>query len=226
MIDRRLIRKLDLVAGERAALVVRRSLLVYFWRLLLVLLLFLLPFFLLYPLFQWPTWGPLIFSLLLLVGLLCALKLYISWRYNCLVATNRRFIDIDQRGFFDRVVSEAALEKIEDLNYRRQGLLQSLFRYGSIQYYIAPGKTKIIIRGVKHPAAVCQQLARLLDGVTPTRRGAAEQQITTVDDLKQLLSDMRDQLGVEQFDRVVREVAIKRPLPQDRSRQIENFLDM
>jgi hypothetical protein len=206
MENKKIIKNLNLAEGERIRFIIRRYLLIYWWRIVLVVVLLLLPFFLLYPLFQWQPWGPFVFGIILALGLIGLLRLYISWYFNCLIVTNQRVIDFDQRGPLDRTVSEAPLERIDDITYRRKGIFQSLLNYGVIQYSIPPGRAKIIIKGVRNPQTICQQIISLTEDARQIRGHIKDQPIDSVNKLKDLLWQMKNELGDEDFTKIVKEV--------------------
>lgn len=226
MTNKSIIKNLNLSEGEHIKLVVRRYFMVYWWQALLIALLLLLPFFLLYPLFQWTPWGPIIFAVLLAAGVLGLIRLYVSWYFNCLVVTSQRLVDFDQKGPLDRTVSEVPLERVDDISYRRRGLFQSLFNYGIIQYSIPPGRAKIVVKGVKNPQTVCQQVIGLVEESRSSKGQIYDGSINTVSGLKKLLKEMHKELGPEGFQRVIEEIEMEGEHPQvhNRDREIKKFL--
>ena len=222
MKNKKLIKNLDLGEGEEVKMVVRRYPLIYWWQILLVLILLLLPFFLLFPLFQWEMWGPAIFAILLSIGILGLLRLYILLYFNCLVVTNRRLVDFDQRGPLDRTVSEAGLERIDDLNYRRKGIFQTLLNYGTLQYSIPPGRAKILVKGVRNPQAVCQKIISIIEEV---KQQEPQQPVSTVEGLKEILQQMKEEVGEEGFKKIIKDIKDPRekPKPQSRDKEVEEF---
>lgn len=148
----------NLQEGEEIRLVVRRYPLTMFWPGLLCSLLILLPFFFLFPLLKLGSWGMAIFFGVGLVGVIAALRLIVLYWYNALLITNRRVIDIDQRGFFHRVVSETTYDKVQDVSIAVRGIAQTLLRCGSVQIQTAGSQANIEVRDVQHPAKVQQLL--------------------------------------------------------------------
>ncbi|MFA6534531.1 MAG: PH domain-containing protein [Patescibacteria group bacterium] len=210
MDNRRLIKNLNLAAEERILFLLRRYSLTYFWQAAAALVLLLLPWFLLYLLFSIATWGPILFILLLLIGVLAAARLYIAYYFNCLVVTDRRLIDFDQRGIWDRTISEVPLEHVHDLSYRRKGVVESIFNYGLIQYAIPPGRAKIVVKGIKDPQFICQQIIGWVEAARSAKSLATvrpvEGSIDTAASLKKLLNEMKAELGPVGFDKIIREV--------------------
>jgi Bacterial PH domain len=53
------------------------------------------------------------------------------------IVTNKRVIDIDQRGIFNREVNELPIEKIEDVTYRQKDIFSVLFGFGTVSVQTA-----------------------------------------------------------------------------------------
>lgn len=133
-----------------------------FWpQILAIFLLLTLPFFFLFPLFRWGYWGVALFGAPLLLGVVYAFRVLITWYYNAFIITNCRVIDIDQRGFFERIVSEALYEKIQDVSYRRKGIWQTIFRYGDVMIQVAGGDIGLEIKKVRAPEKTQQLISDL-----------------------------------------------------------------
>ena len=73
----------------------------------------------------------LFYSILALILVLFAYQFH-NYYLSLQIVTNKRLIDVDQRGIFSREVNELPIEKIEDVTHKQTGLLQSLFNYGTI----------------------------------------------------------------------------------------------
>jgi len=137
--------------GEEILFVVRQSPIAFSTSLLIGLLLFLLPFFLLFPLFSLGKWGVLIFILLFLGALYFTVDRLINWYFNCGIITDQRVIDIDQSGFFDRIVSEVPYYKIDDVSYNVKGFKQSTFKYGNVSIAIRGYRSNITLQNISKP---------------------------------------------------------------------------
>ncbi|MBI2984572.1 MAG: PH domain-containing protein [Candidatus Kerfeldbacteria bacterium] len=131
-------------------------------------LLMVADFFLLAWWFQWRGWGALGFGVVLAIAVWSGLRALYVWSRNVLLITNQRIIDIDQQGFFQRTVAEAAYDKIQDVRYASRGLWQTLFRFGSIVVQTAGTTTNLELSGVKDPVTIQQLITDL------QRRAAAE----------------------------------------------------
>lgn len=133
-----------------------------FWpQILAIFLLLALSFFFLFPLFSFGYWGEALFFFLILLDVVYALKNFIIWYYNAFVVTNRRVVDVDQRGFFEQIVSEAPYEKIQDVSYRRKGIWQTIFRYGDVRIQMVDASAGLEIRNVRGPEKIQELISHL-----------------------------------------------------------------
>ena len=159
--DGSIIKKINLGAGEKPISVIRHYGLIFCPQILAIFLLLALSFFFLFPLFSWGYWGEALFFFFILLDVVYALKTFIIWYYNAFVVTNRRVVDIDQRGFFERIVSEAPYEKIQDVSYRRKGIWQTIFRYGDVRIQMVDASAGLEMRNVRGPEKVQELISRL-----------------------------------------------------------------
>lgn len=144
----------NLKPNEVIIQILKKYYLTYFWQFLLSIFLILLPFFLLYLLFQWANWGLVIFSILFLTGLIFCLRFLINYFLNNLIITNQRIIYHQQKGFFHRKVFEVFLDKIQDISYEINGLGPTLFKYGTLNIQVINSNTVIKIDKIKTPATI------------------------------------------------------------------------
>lgn len=135
-------------------LVVRQTPVAFANSLLIGTLLFLLPFFLLFPLFTRGKWGVAGFIVLLSVAVIFSFYRLVDWYFNCGIITNMRVIDIDQKGLFARTVSEVPYYKIDDVSYNIKGFRQTMFRYGNVVVAIKGYRSSVTLRNVAKPAMI------------------------------------------------------------------------
>lgn len=112
------------------------------------------PFFFMIPLFAWRELGSAVIGVSLLAGALLGLRTFYLWYWNVFVITSERVVDIDQRGFFDRVVSEAPYDRIQDVSYRVKGVFGTVFHFGAIVVQTAGATANLEMPHVPAPEAV------------------------------------------------------------------------
>jgi uncharacterized membrane protein YdbT with pleckstrin-like domain len=156
-----LLRKLNFKENEEVIKIVRRYLLTCTFSILITLVLVSGSFFFLSLFFSWGPIGVALFSAILLLGIIYGTREFVLWYFNAFIITNQRVIDIDQRGFFDRIVSEAPYEKIQDVSYRVKGIFQTLFHYGNIQIQTAGMTMRLELKNIRQPGKINELITYL-----------------------------------------------------------------
>lgn len=190
-----------LKSSEEVVRIVRRYGLTFLPQGALGVAFLLLPFFLLFPLFRWGGWGILIFCLLVLVAIFYILRQLVIWYYNVFLLTNQRIIDIDQRGFFSRTISEAGYEKIQDITSRVKGPFQTLLGYGTVEIQTAGAKEQIAIEKVYNPQAVRDLIAAQQQRSQET----LNEDEPTGADYQRVINRLREYLGEKRFQEIIGE---------------------
>lgn len=147
--------------GEKVELVFRQHPIVMRRRLigfLLIVLVAALPL-QFAPLEGWPWW-------VLLAGFLAGLLVmghrFIGWFYSLFIITDERLIQIIQKGFFNRQVSDISHAKIQSVNYEIKGVQASMFGYGTIvvQTYVG----NMVLPYIYKPETVHQLMVKQMRG--------------------------------------------------------------
>ncbi len=90
--------------------------------------------------------------------LLYAVWQWAGWYYSVFILTSTRLIVIKQRGFFNRSVSELALNNVQSVNYQISGFNASVFGYGDVRVQTLSGSGDLDLNFVHHPAVFQQQI--------------------------------------------------------------------
>jgi hypothetical protein len=99
------------------------------------------------------------------VALLVAWAGFLSWYFNVNIISSKRIIDFDFHDLIYREVSDANLDKIEDVTHNMGGLLGIVFNFGDIYIQTAGTKPQIEFIKVPHPAQVASTLRKLREAV-------------------------------------------------------------
>jgi len=67
--------------------------------------------------------------------------------------TGSRIVAIDQKSMFHREATSLYLERVQDVTIEIQGLLQTIFNFGTIHVQTAGAQQEIILRNAKDPEA-------------------------------------------------------------------------
>lgn len=122
--------------------------------LFLSLVMIVTPFFFLFPLFGSGPAGIVVFLVVVLAGLLVAVRSFIMWDGDLLIVTNQRIVDVDQQGLFSRTVNEITFNNIQDLSWSKGSVLDYILRIGTVRMRSDSGSLTIEAEHVAHPKAL------------------------------------------------------------------------
>ena len=88
---------------------------------------------------------------------------FIRWFYNVNIITDKRIIDLDFTSVVSHSLSEARLEKIEDITHKQLGLVGSLFDVGTVYFQTAGATPEIEFNSIGRPRVIQDILYDLLD---------------------------------------------------------------
>ncbi len=96
-----------------------------------------------------------VLALLYITWLLCLwMAIFFAWTMyylNVWIVTNERIIDIHQRGLFSRESLTAELERVQDVTIDTEGILQTLFGFGTLTIHTAGEGSNFIITNARNP---------------------------------------------------------------------------
>lgn len=144
---------------EEVRLVVRRHPIVFFWPLLQSTIA--LAFIVLALIF-WGLSDIFYIVVTVLILIIFSLIFKISFIYSnsfCLV-TNQRVINVDQRGFFNRVITETDYAKIQEVTNSTAGMIGTTFNIGEINILTAGKESQLTIRNIPDPYSIQQEITK------------------------------------------------------------------
>lgn len=96
-----------------------------------------------------------------LVSTAYTLESFLTWFFNVYIVTDERIIDIDFYNLTYKEVSDANLDKIEDVTYKMGGVIRTLFNYGDVLIQTAAEITNFDFLAVPYPDKVVKVLQDL-----------------------------------------------------------------
>ncbi len=96
----------------------------------------------------------------LVLGIILFIPSWIIYWYSVFIVTNRRLIQITQKGFFNRSVVDIGLNNILATSYEVKGIQATLLGFGTIMIQTYMGD--LIINDVYHPAEEVRCIAEVL----------------------------------------------------------------
>ncbi|MEA2098426.1 MAG: PH domain-containing protein [Patescibacteria group bacterium] len=90
-----------------------------------------------------------------------AFIIWVDYYLDIWIVTNQRLLDIEQIGFFNRVVSELDLKRIQDITSRVHGLIPTMFGFGNIYIQTAAEEHRFELKSIPHPITTRREIVKL-----------------------------------------------------------------
>jgi len=131
---------------------------------LLTIILFFSPFLLrFFPLLvSFPVRFQLIFVIVwYMILTMYVFERFLSWFFNMTIITDERIIDVDFLNLTTKKVSDADIDKIQDVSFTNAGAIGAIFNYGDVLAQTAAEIVEFVFERVPNPAGVANILQRL-----------------------------------------------------------------
>lgn len=155
---------ITLAPGEEVLMEVRRHMIVFYARILILVALFFAPLFaspfivLFIDKVAQADIGATVFGFLFTLWLIVIwVTFFYQWTDYYLdvwIITSKRIFDIDQKGFFNREISTCRLEQLQDVSITVDGIAATFFKYGTIHIHTAGESHDFAIRDAARPLDV------------------------------------------------------------------------
>lgn len=87
-----------------------------------------------------------------------AFAMWTNYFLDIWIVTDKRLIDIDQKGLFRREITTTRLEKVQDVTVAVEGVLGTLFGFGNIVIHTAGDNPDIYIRNALNPGGAKERI--------------------------------------------------------------------
>lgn len=170
---------IDQHPGETIKLFLVRHWIIFLPKVLLFLFLNIIPivlFYLLFPgyIFDRNDFLTIIFilggSLYYLAAWVVFFHAWLDYYLDSWIVTNERIINIEQHGFFHRIISEVPIDKVQDVSSAVKGFLATIFNFGDVNVQTAGEKQNILFDNVSHPTVVAHTIIELLKEYNETHK--------------------------------------------------------
>lgn len=84
---------------------------------------------------------------------------FLTWYFNVYIVTDERVVDIDFHNLIYKEVSDAKIDRVQDITYKMGGFIRTLFHYGDVYIQTAGAEPNFDFLAVPHP----EQVVRILD---------------------------------------------------------------
>ena len=79
---------------------------------------------------------------------------WIDYYFDLWVITNKRIINIEQKGLFSREVSELELDKIQDVSVSVLGIIPTFLNYGDVFIQTAGETERFVFKNISNPYGI------------------------------------------------------------------------
>lgn len=93
------------------------------------------------------------------------LENFLNWFFNVYIVTNQRIVDIDFYNLIYKEVSDAKIEKVQDITYKMGGVVRTIFNYGDVYIQTAGEVPNFEFLAVPQPDRVVKILEDLISEV-------------------------------------------------------------
>lgn len=191
---------MELQSSEKVIQTVYRSISAYLLAIIIAVVLIIGPCFFIVPLWRLGWWGQVIFGVVVLVGLVIALRTLVVAINSNLIVTSQRLVFNQRRGLFNQAVVKINIEQIKNINLTIRGFWATIFRTGAIQITLQNQPEIVCFAPVSRP----QQLQELLLSQQNKKRKTDLTDLTDYE-LIDLTRQIRHRLGRDVLRRITDE---------------------
>lgn len=154
-------------SGEVVILTLRRHIFTLLFPLSLIIILSIFPlviyvFFNKYMLNDMLDYFIFATSLWCLVLWLSSFYVITMWCLNTVVITDRRVVENEQNGFFNRKVAELHVDRVQDVIIQIKGFIQTLLNFGSITVQTAGSEREFYFANIPDPNSIKNEIMRIV----------------------------------------------------------------
>ncbi|MCX6810754.1 MAG: PH domain-containing protein [Candidatus Berkelbacteria bacterium] len=86
---------------------------------------------------------------------------FVNYYLDVYIVTNKRIVDIRQKGFFRREIAELHLHQVQDVDARVEGFFQTLIHFGDIHIQTAGERENFVFQDVPRPYTLAKEIIQL-----------------------------------------------------------------
>lgn len=126
-----------------------------------------------------------------LLGIL-GLMLYgfIGFYLDIDIVTDRRVVNIDQKGFFKREISELNLHQIQDARAHVKGIFETMFHFGDVYIQTAGGRPNFTFHSIPNPYKVAKKIIDLNESAIESEEVEVLKKVKTDGDSEETIRDL------------------------------------
>lgn len=99
----------------------------------------------------------------ILLAISTGVDTFVKWFYSINIVTDERIVDVDFSNILYHRMSEAQLEKVEDVSHMPAGILSALFDFGDVYIQTAGSRPEFDFNSVPKPREIQDTILDLLE---------------------------------------------------------------
>lgn len=88
---------------------------------------------------------------------------FMHWYFNVYILTDERVVDVDFYNLVHQEIASARISKIQDVTYKVNGVIRSLFNYGDVFIQTAGTEENFCFEAVPQPQMVAKKIGELTE---------------------------------------------------------------
>ncbi len=109
------------------------------------------------------SWITFLGSAWLLIFWMRGMGIWTDYFLDLWIITDKRIVDIEQKGFFHRKISVLLIEKIQDVTIETSGFIPTLLNFGDIHVQTAGEELEFVMHGISNPKHVREIITKAQD---------------------------------------------------------------
>jgi uncharacterized membrane protein YdbT with pleckstrin-like domain len=97
----------------------------------------------------------------ILIGWIIFFIVWTDYYLDSWLITNKRVIDIEQKGLFNRDIATLKLDKIQDVTFAMEGIIATVIGFGEIRVQTAGTQTEFKMSHVPNPRQVAELILKI-----------------------------------------------------------------
>lgn len=85
-----------------------------------------------------------------------------TWSLTVVIITDKRIIDNEQHGLFNREISELLMPMIQDVSTHTHGIVETMLKFGDIVVQTAASERQFVFKQIPNPEEVKNIIMRMV----------------------------------------------------------------
>jgi uncharacterized membrane protein YdbT with pleckstrin-like domain len=125
-----------------------------------------------------PVFLSFILNTFLLFLSLYSFLIWVDYYFDVWIITNERIVNIEQKGFFNREVSELQFSRIQDVTSVVDGFIPTMLNFGDVYVQTAAEEKRFAFRQIPDPYTIKDMVMQLSRSATPEEARRINEKVT------------------------------------------------